>query len=110
VADPQRSDSCFTEAGWLADPARFEMGATRLGDNDDPDSAWGYFAAAHPTITEARVTADQHRPFIVETVPLPERPDGPRFLAFTVPPDTRNVTVDLLTADGTTVTESNHSP
>jgi hypothetical protein len=88
----------------------FDMGATRLGDNDDPNSAWGYFATTHPSITQVRVTADQHPPFIVETVALPERPDGPRFFGFTVPPDTHNVTIDLLAADGTTVIEWNHSP
>lgn len=99
------ADFCHNEASWLANPARFTMGSTRLGPDNDPDSAWGYFAAFHPTVTQVEVTADDQRPFLVNTVPLPERRDGPRFAAFTSPPDTRGVTVKLRTADGTTLLE-----
>jgi hypothetical protein len=96
---------CHSEASWLANPARFTMGSTRLGPDNDPDSAWGYFGAFHPTVTQLEVIADHQRPFVVNTVPLSERRDGPRFAAFTLAPDTRNVTVKLRTADGTTLLE-----
>lgn len=108
--NPTRADSCYDETTWLANPARFAMGATRLGDNDDPSSPWGYFTTVHPTITTINVTADDQDPITVDTEPLPERPDGPRFAAFTVPPDTHTVTVQLRTADGTTAVEWNHHP
>jgi hypothetical protein len=96
---------CISEASWLANPARFEMGSTRLGPDNDPGSAWGYYAVFHPTVTQVEVIADKQRPFVVNTVPLAERRDGPRFAAFTLAPDTRNVTVKLRTADGTTLLE-----
>lgn len=79
-------DGCYDEPAWLANPSMFDMGATRLGDNDDPDSAWGYFATVHPTITSIDVLADDQVRFSIDTKPLPERPNGPRFAAFTVPP------------------------
>lgn len=110
IIEPTRADSCYDEANWLANPARFDMGATRLGDKDDPNSAWGYFATVHPTVTRISVTADDEEGFTVDTEPLPRRPTGPRFAAFTVPPDTRNVTLRLLTTDGTAVIEWHHSP
>jgi hypothetical protein len=107
---PTRADSCYDETEWLANPAMFAMGATRLGDDDDPNSDWGYFATVHPTVTRITFTADGEATFTVDTEPLPERPDGPRFAAFTVPPDTHNVTIQLLDDEGTTVIEWDHTP
>lgn len=100
--------ACQDETAWLANPARFSMGSSRLGPSDDggdETTAWGYSAAFHPTITQIEVTADDHAPFVVDTVALPERPDGPRFAAFTTPADTGQVTIELRTADGTAVLE-----
>ncbi len=101
-------DLCHDEAAWLANPARFDMGSTRLGPSDDGGderTAWGYFATFHPTIARLEVSVDDQPAFTVDTVALPERPDGPRFAAFTTPSDTRVVTYRLLTADGTAVVE-----
>lgn len=97
---------CTDDSSFLANPARFSMGSTRLGPSDDggdESTAWGYFAAVHPTVTEIRVTADEAPAFVVATEPLPERPDGARFAAFTTSPDTQSVTTELLTAKGATV-------
>lgn len=94
---------CNDETIWLADPTRFAMGSTRLGDNDDPSTAWGAFAAVHPTITSIEVVADGAPPFVVRTRALPDRPDGPRFTAFTVPAATSEVRVTLRSEDGTAV-------
>lgn len=105
VSDPGRSDACNDEQPWLANPARFEMGWSRMGSGDDPDSAWGYSAAFHPTVTEIRVAVDDRQAFTVDTEPLSDRPEGPRFAAFTVPPDSREVTMELFTSDGAEVLE-----
>lgn len=97
---------CTDDSSFLANPVRFGMGSTRLGPSDDggdPDTAWGYYVAVHPTVTGIRVTADDEPGFVVSTVTLPRRPDGPRFAGFTTPPDTRAGTIELLTADGTSV-------
>jgi hypothetical protein len=105
---PAPPDICHDEDAWLASPARFGMGSSRLGPSDDggdEETAWGYYAAFHPTVTRVLVTADGHAPFAVDTVPLPKRPDGPRFAAFTTPSDTLEVTIELFTADGTRVLE-----
>lgn len=99
---------CNDETAWLADPTRFSMGSSRLGDNDNPATAWGHYAAVHPTITTIEVAADTSPPFVAETQALPDRPDGPRFTAFTVPAATTEVRVTLRSADGTTVTERVH--
>lgn len=97
---------CVDPASYLANPARIEMGSMRLGpsnDGGDPSTAWGYFAAVHPTVSEIRVKTDDETELVVSTVTLPGRSDGPRFAGFTTPPDTETGTIELRTADGTTV-------
>lgn len=103
------SDGCPDEAAWFASPARFDLGSTRLGPSDDGgdgDTAWGFFAALHPTVHRVRVTVDDDATFSVDTVTIPDRRDGPRFAAFTAPPETRQMTVELLTAEGSVVTRT----
>jgi hypothetical protein len=102
--------SCYDESGWLADPTQFSMGSTRLGNSDDSNTAWGYFAAVHPKVATIEVFVDEAAPFVVDTQPLPDRPNGPRFTAFTVPADTVDVLVRLHSADGATLAERSHSP
>lgn len=101
--------SCYDESGWLADPTKFSMGSTRLGNNNDPGTAWGYFAAVHPMVATIEVVADQATRFVVATQPLPDRRTGPRFAAFTVPADTIDVLVRLRSADGATLVERTYN-
>lgn len=96
-------NNCPNEASWLSNPVHFAMGFTRLrpsNDGGDERSDWGYHLAAHPRVSEVEVTVDRDLPFVVRTVALPARPDGPRFAGFTVASDARSVTVKLLDADG----------
>lgn len=109
-AAPAAGEVCPDEASWMANPARFDMGHSRMGPHDDPHSAWGYYATVHPTVRQVRVVVDDDRPFVVDTKPLPERPEGPRFVGFAVPPGTRHVTVELLAADGSTVIKFSAGP
>ena len=101
---------CYDESRWLADPTQFSMGSTRLGNGDDSNTAWGYFAAVHPTVATIEVFVDEAASFVVDTQPLPDRPDGPRFAAFTVPADTVDVLVRVRSADGAILVERSHSP
>lgn len=96
-------NNCPNEAPWLSNPVHFSMGFTRVrpsNDGGDERSDWGYYLAAHPRVSEVEVTVDRDQPFVVRTVALPARPDGPRFAGFTVAYDARTVTVNLLDADG----------
>ncbi len=96
-------DTCPKEASWLSNPVHFSMGFSRVrpsNNGGDDHSDWGYFLATHPRVTEIEVTVDGDQPFVVRTVTLPARPDGPRFAGFTVAYDARSVTVKLLDADG----------
>lgn len=104
--EPSASSSlgCLNEATWLADPTKLNMGATRLGPGDDPDTAWGFFAAVHPTVGRVEVHADGELIQVAPTRALKDRPDGPRFTAFTVPADTSVVEVKFLDRDGTVIT------
>jgi len=106
--EPSAASPCHDVSSWLANPARFDIGRTRLGpsnDGGDESTAWGYFATVHPSVTKVRVTADDHPAFEVLTAPLRGRPDGPRFAGFTTSPDTRLVTVQLIDEAGTIVIE-----
>ena len=86
------------EASWMGEPARAALSYTRVGRERD-DSAWGFYGAFHPTVAAIEVLVDNTKAFVVKTVPRAERPDGPRYAAFTVPPDARTVETRLLDAD-----------
>jgi hypothetical protein len=107
LVDPRQP--CPDQGPWLADPTRFSLGSSSLGtsaDGWDEDTAVGWFGTFHPTVARLRVTAPDGGTSVVDTVPLPEDPDGPRFAAFTTPPgERRGTVVTLLRADGSTVVE-----
>jgi hypothetical protein len=108
LEDP-RMQPCPDPGPWLADPTRFSLGSSPLGssaDGWDENTAVGWFGTFHPTVARLRVTEPDGRTSVVETVPLPADPDGPRFAAFTTPPGDRHGTVvALLRADGSVVVE-----
>ena len=80
------------------------MGPGADGWADETDVGW--FGAFHPSVTQLRVTTPDGTVQQVETVPMPDAPDGPRFAAFTTPPGVRAGTeVALLRTDGSTVLE-----
>jgi hypothetical protein len=99
---------CPDQRPWLDDPTRFSLGSTSLGtsaDGWDEDSSVGWFGTFHPTVARLRVTDSDGRTSLVDTVALPEDPDGPRLAAFTTPPGgSRGTVVALLRADRSVVT------
>jgi hypothetical protein len=107
LVDPRQP--CPDQRPWLADPTRFSLGSSSLGtssDGWDEDSAVGWFGTFHPTVARLRVTDRAGTTSVVDTVALPDDPDGPRFAAFTTPPGASEGTVvELLRADGSVVAE-----
>ncbi len=96
------SCAAFDEATWLADPKRSDIGHSRLGYEND-GTPWGVYGTFHPTVVRVRVHADDTAPFVVETVAREDRPNGPRYVAFTLPANTDKAELELVDADGHTV-------
>lgn len=96
---------CKDETSWLQDPSKVGLGYSRMGPDSDSRSDWGFIGTVHPTIHEVHVSVDGRPAVRVTTTPPPDRPHGPRFLAFTVPPTTNDVAVVLLDTQGRGVTE-----
>jgi len=67
------------------------------------------YGTFHPTIRNVRVQADGTKPFVRETVAREDRPNGPRFVAFTLPAHTESADLELLDTDGRTVAVMNRS-
>lgn len=72
------------ESAWLRDPTRAAMSYTKVGFERE-GYAWGFYGAFHPTVAAIEVGIDGTEPFVVRTLPTPDRVDGPRYTAFTVP-------------------------
>lgn len=103
--EPPRSNvACapHDEAAWLDDPGRTDIGYSRLGFEHD-DTPWGVYGTFHPTVRAIRVNADNAPPFVIDTVSRHDRPDGPRFVAFSLPADTHLARLELLGENGTSV-------
>lgn len=81
------------ESAYLADPARFGSGHVLL----DGDRI--YQLAMHPTVTAIRVTTPRGTETLATITP-PDRPDGPRYVAFDVPDSSAVIEVTLLDAAG----------
>lgn len=92
------------QANWLNDPTRSSFGHQRLGPNNDPGSDIGVYGTVHPSIHTIKVTSDVSPPLDVQTVTLPDDPDGPRYAAFTLPHDASRFTLAPVAADGSTIT------
>jgi hypothetical protein len=107
---PTSATACapHDEQSWLQDPSRAEIGHTRLGF-ERSDTPWGVYGTFHPTIRTVRVRPDGAEPFVVDTVARQDRPEGPRFVAFTLPAETEVADIDLVDDDGTTVATINRS-
>lgn len=105
-AGPEHCD--LDVASWLADPTRHSFGHSRLGPERD-GTPWGVYGAFHPTVTQLRVTVDGRPPRLIDTVTRPDDADGPRYVGFAVPADAAVARIELLTADGTVVTERNRT-
>jgi hypothetical protein len=104
--EPQTSNFACTppdQANWLNDPTRSSFGHQRLGANNDPGSDIGVYGTVHPSIRTITVTSDVSQPLDVQTVTLPDDPDGPRYAAFTLPNDASRFTLALVAADGSTI-------
>ncbi|MDE0805880.1 MAG: hypothetical protein OSA99_21465 [Acidimicrobiales bacterium] len=93
-------DPCVFD-GWerLGDPALSNIGYSRIGYERD-STPWGGFGAVHSSVTAVRVSADDSAPFVTESVPRADDPDGPRYVAFSMPSDTVSVTIETIDADG----------
>ena len=90
------------ETSWLADPTRASIGHSRLGYGRD-DTPWGIYGTFHPTVEAIRVNTDDDS-FLVKTVAHDDRPSGPRYIAFTVPAATSTAELELIDAEGNTIT------
>lgn len=90
------------ETSWLADPTRASIGHSRLGYERD-DTPWGVLGTFHPTVAAIRVITDDDS-FLVETVARADRPSGPRYVAFILPADTSTAELEMIDADGITIT------
>ncbi|HSP04403.1 MAG TPA: hypothetical protein VLR27_12915 [Acidimicrobiales bacterium] len=101
---PTSATACapHDEQSWLEDPSRADVGHSRLG-SERSDTPWGVYGTFHPTIRTVRVHPDGAEPFVVDTVAREDRPDGPRFVAFTLLADTKSAGLDLIDANGATV-------
>lgn len=84
------------EARWLSDPAQFANGATRLGDGSDETSPWVATFAVHPTVRTINLVADGVSQQPVPTFADPTQPDGPRYAAIPLAPETCSITVELI--------------
>jgi hypothetical protein len=103
--EPPDSDvkcSAQDEEPWLRDPRLHDLGHTRLGRERD-SSAWGLFGTFHPAVTSLHVSPADMPPFIVPTVARNDRPDGPRYVAFSLPADTTSAEIRLVAEDGTVI-------
>lgn len=98
------ADWCKDEAAWLSDRSLFLLLSARTGWRDDPTSDWGVVAGVHPSVAQLRVTVGDGEAFTIDTVPVPARPHGPRFAAFTADAGATVALVELLRADGDVVT------
>lgn len=107
---PTSATACapHDEQSWLQDPSRADIGHVRLGF-ERSDTPWGVYGTFHPTIRTVRVQPDGAEPFVVDTVAREDRPDGPRFVAFTLPADTESADLSFVDANGTTVAVINRS-
>lgn len=90
------------EEAWLENPSRSDIGHTRLGF-ERGDTPWGVYGTFHPTIRSVRVNAQGAAPFVVATVARDDRPNGPRYVAFSLPEDTASAQIELVNAEGTIV-------
>lgn len=86
------------ESAWLNDPTLAALGFMGIGFERD-DSGWGFFGAFHPDVAAIEVSIDGGEPFIVRTVPTPDRIDGPRYAAFAVPSAASTVRTRFVDAD-----------
>lgn len=98
---PHSNRACvpFDEAAWLEDPSRSDFGFMRLG-YEHTDTPWGGYGTVHPTVTAVRISSENTAPLTIATVARKDRPDGPRFVAFSLPADTKRVSVELLDSSG----------
>lgn len=79
----------------------------RLGARED--GSWIIALAVHPTVIAVRVSIPGAADRTVSTEPLPDRPDGPRYVVFTAPASATAITWTLLTADGHPVPGGTHT-
>lgn len=97
-ADPCARD----ERAWLRDPNRMSGGTSRMGADDDNDSPWITIIALHPSVATVAITINGSTRQ-VPTLPRSDRPDGPRYVVFTAPPETKTVNLAFLGSDGAQV-------
>jgi hypothetical protein len=94
----------YDERVWLDAPSRFALTATRLGQHADPeDGSWGLLAAVHPAVHALRVTTPGSPGQSVATVPLAERPNGPRYAVIILPAQATRTQIVLLDEQGAPV-------
>lgn len=92
----------FDQDGWLQIPGRSDITHSRLGFERD-DTPWGVLGTFHPTVAAVRVQVDDTAAFVVATVARPDRPDGPRYVAFVVPTTASTARIELLDEDGSQI-------
>ena len=80
----------------------WSIGHSRLGYGRD-DTPLGIYGTFHPTVEAIRVNTDDDS-FLVKTVARDDRPSGPRDIAFTVPAATSTAELELIDAEGNTIT------
>lgn len=97
--DCSNPQSEFDETAWFGDPTLMNVGFTRLGRNNDPDSPWGAFAAMHPTIEQINVIVDGNTIDTIDTVTKTDEPSGVRYAGFTIPSDACTFHLEYLAAD-----------
>jgi hypothetical protein len=82
------------ESAWLADPTRIVRSWQPLGSDRV------FLIGTHPRATAIRVAASDGTALTVPTMPLPDRPTGPRYAALDVPAAATAVVVTLLDERG----------
>ncbi|KAB2349655.1 hypothetical protein [Actinomadura rudentiformis] len=73
--------------------------ATRLGNRNDPERAWAVIGAFHPDVRTVRVITSG-KPRSASTLPRADNPNGPRYIALTLPASTTFASLTYLDERG----------